>query len=110
VSLVPHILECFDLAEDGLEDDVVLPVVLKVFLLTMLSDLNNRDGVKLRPDEPVSGPLLELYAIECCAKYELPSVEPDEKVGRLDRREKVESTTEGDRGLDSLLLYLELGC
>ena len=111
VSLVPRILECLDLAEETLEEeDVVLLVALKVFLLTMLSDPNKREGVKLRPDEPVSGPLMELYAIACCAKYELPSDEPDEKVGRLDRRELAESTMEGDRGLDSLLLYLELSC
>jgi hypothetical protein len=86
VSLVPHILECFDRAEEALEDDVVLLVVLVVFLLTILSDLHSMEGVKLRPDEPVSGPLIELYAIAWCAKYELPSDEPDEKVGRLDRR------------------------
>lgn len=111
VSLVPHILEYFDRAEEALEvDDIELLVVLKVFLLTILSDRHKREGVKLRPDEPVSGPLIELHAIACCAKYELPSDESDEKVGRLDRREWVESTTEGDRGLDSLLLYLEFGC
>lgn len=111
VSLVPHILECLDRTEEGLEeDDVVLLVVLVVFLLTMLSDLHKRDGVKLRPEAPVSGPLIGLYAIAWCAKYELPSDEPDEKVDRLDQCEWVASTTrEGDRGRDSLLLYLALG-
>lgn len=69
VSLVPHILECFDRTEEALEeDDVVLLVVLVVFLLTILSDLHKREGVKLRPDEPVSGPWIELNAIACCAE------------------------------------------
>jgi len=64
VSLVPHMLECFDRAEEALEeDDVVLLVVLMVFLLTILSDLHKREGVKLKPDEPVGGPLIELYSI-----------------------------------------------
>lgn len=88
VSLVPHILECFDRIEEGLEEEVeVLLVFLKAFLLTILSGLHKREGVKLRFDELVSGPVIELYAIACCAKYELASDEPDEMVGRLDRRE-----------------------
>lgn len=88
VSLVPHMLECFDRPEEGLEeDDVVLLVALLVLLLTILSDLHKREGVKLRPDEPVSGPLTKLNAITCCAEYELPSDEPDERVDGLDQCE-----------------------